>query len=286
MPIDFTKNPLWLLQRSIYLDIRVFFLDRWTLSQKIDFLLKKYLILIRHKFKPFSLGKDSIKLFGRDVFYGTKYGLSDYQSMLTRLERLLDLAEVKDPQVVLDIGANVGFYSRLILEKYKEVELYSFEPVPQVFDCMQKNLACYANRDVKLFNLAFGAGKELRKMKFDPGNTLISSLGNSGNIEVDVTTLDEFCKENAINKIDILKIDVEGFEHEVLQGAQSVLKNVRYLMLEITLENNPNYTISKVFSLLHSTDFDFQLVAFRNYADTAEGKITLMDTILVNTKFS
>ena len=75
MPIDFTKNPLWLLQRSIYLDIRVFFLDRWTLSQKLDFLLKKYLILIRHKFKPFVLGKDSIQLFGQDVFYGTKYAL-------------------------------------------------------------------------------------------------------------------------------------------------------------------------------------------------------------------
>lgn len=277
---DPISNPLWLLGRSISLDIRILTNPRWSISKRLDFLFRKYQLLVRHSFKPFRLYEDTVDLFGQTICYGTKYGLSDYQSMLTRLDRLLDLAGVKKAKTIVDIGANVGFYSRLVLEKYPGAQVYAIEPVPQVFECLKNNLSAYQN--VKTFNCAISSITGSIKMDFDPANSLISRLKKEGNVKVPATTLDDFCTKNKIKTIDILKIDVETFEDQVLQGAQRTLKNVKYLMLEVTIEDNSNYTISKLFSLLYSKYFDFQIVAFRNYSDTAEGKISLMDTIFVN----
>lgn len=283
MEVNFNESIYWLIKRSLYLDFRIFLIKYWSFAQKLEFIIKKYYLLFLHKAKPFVLGESKIVLFKNDLFYGTKFGLSDYQSMLTRQQRLLDVAKIKAPKTIIDIGANVGFFTRLVVDNFPKASVYSIEAVPQVADCLKKNTKTYKN--VQVFNTAMSEESGEFFMNFNKDNSLVTDFDPKGNIRVKAVTLDEFCQANSIETIDILKIDVEHFEHLVLQGAQNTLKNVKYLVLEVTLEDNSNYTISSLLSLLYSKDFDFQLLAFRNYADVAEGKINLMDTVFINTKF-
>jgi hypothetical protein len=61
-----------------------------------------------------------------------------------------------------------------------------------------------------------------------------------------------------------------------------VLARTKYLLIEITFEGNQNYTISSLMSLLQGDGYDFQLAAFRNYADVGEGPMPIMDCLMVN----
>jgi len=87
-------------------------------------------------------------------------------------------------------------------------------------------------------------------MNFNTEDSAISQISNTGNIDVNVLRLDDFVYEHNINHIDILKIDTETFENFVLSGASNILKNTRYILIEITIDNNENYTISSLFKLL------------------------------------
>jgi len=81
-----------------------------------------------------------------------------------------------------------------------------------------------------------------------------------------------------------LKIDTETFEAHVLRGARKMLSKTKYLFLEISLRDHHNYTISSLLSLLNSETFEYQLVAYRNYSNKAEGKIEIMDCLFKNIK--
>ena len=96
--------------------------------------------------------------------------------------------------------------------------------------------------------------------------------------------LDVFVRENNIDCIDILKIDTETFEAHVLRGGSDSLSKTKYLFIEITMENNDNYTISSLLKLLSTENYDFQLVGFRNYNDTSEGLMPIMDGLFFNKK--
>jgi len=231
--------------------------------------------------KPLEIGNSFVAFAGTKLYCGTYWGLADYQSMLTRLERLLDVAEVDKVSTVIDIGANVGFYTKMISEKFGNPTIYAFEPVKRAYECLVKNVNGLHN--VKTYNLAVSNTNGSIRMSFDSNNSLISKQDDSGSEVVDTVSLDSFCEANRIEVIDILKIDVETFEHMVLAGAKQTLAKTRYLMLEVTLEGNTNYTISRLLGMLYSDKYNFQLVSFRNYADVYEGKVTVMDTVFVNT---
>ena len=74
--------------------------------------------------------------------------------------------------------------------------------------------------------------------------------------KVKVVTLDNFCKSKKINKIDFLKIDVEGFEYMVLLGSKNIIKNVKYIMIEIQKNDMyTNYSKNKIENFLKKNKF-------------------------------
>ena len=129
-------------------------------------------------------------------------------------------------------------------------------------------------------------------MVFTEENTAVSSVVRSGMeaaneksskyVEVEAKTLDAFAAENKLETIDLLKIDTESFEYNVLKAAYNTLKRTRYLHIEISVENNKNYTFSQINSLLYSSDFNFQLVCFRNFTDKGDGPIPVGDFLFRN----
>ena len=194
---------------------------------------------------------------------------------------------------VVDIGANIGQFSMLIRNRFPRATIYAIEPVRKAFRALENNFR--DDNKAILINKTISNFCGISKIAFDEDDSARSHLVN-GNIcsgqkeiveETEVQTLDLVVEENNIEFIDILKIDVETFERHVLEGARKTLEKTRYLFLEITVEDNDNYTFSELVSLLYSKDcYNYQLRAFRNFLDKGEGKMPLGDFLFENIYFS
>lgn len=273
---------------SIYLDYLLItgrFLNNF---ESLDFIFKKYFLILKHFFIPFKLSNSYITLFNNKFFYDSKYGIASLQGSFTRHYLLLNSLKSKNIDTVIDIGANVGTFSMLCSRLFKPKKIFSFEPIPLTFECLKKN--CSVLKNIKVFNYALSEKKGIQRMKFKENYSSISSFSYEKNeehnlVKVETNNLNNFVKDNNLKKIDLLKIDVESFEHLVLIGASEVLKMVIYLLIEVTINNNKNYTISKIFSLLNGDGYDFQLIYFRNFSDKSYGKVDLMDCLLENQSY-
>jgi len=132
--------------------------------------------------------------------------------------------------IVLDIGANIGWYSKLA--KLQGCSVYSYEPDPRNFDILKENCP-----DSNLFNVALGDNNFKKFLKFnDTGNYGDSQIRNdAGELTVDVVKLDDIFLEDP-SKIKAIKIDVQGYEPLVLDGAKNIFsklpKRIRYKLLK------------------------------------------------------
>jgi FkbM family methyltransferase len=281
-------SALWLARQSLALDRQTLRITPWPLSKRYGFIIKKYallgqLLIGQLLWRPFRLGKSNTKWAGERIYYDSRFGLAGYQRMLTTPVNLFRVAGVKDFGTVIDCGANVGFFSKMILQLAPHAHIYAIEPVPTTFECLQRNMA--SSPKVQVFQTAITDHTGTVRMAFDTNNSAISRItdeADEGNVEAQAMTLDDFATQQGIGDVDLLKIDTETYEAHVLRGARAALARTKHLLIEITIEENQNYTISSLMSLLQGDGYDFQLVAFRNFADVGEGKIPIMDCLLVN----
>jgi FkbM family methyltransferase len=155
---------------------------------------------------------------------------------------------------VVDVGANVGDYSSMVLEARKYARVFAFEPHPETFkrltarlsagNFVATNAACGGvPGKLLLYDHLDGSGTEHASLL--PG--VIESIHGDKSIkhEVEVTTLDQFAADRGIAHIDLLKIDTEGTELEVLKGACNLLREGR--IRAIQFEFNEMNIVSRVF---------------------------------------
>jgi FkbM family methyltransferase len=145
-----------------------------------------------------------------------------------------------NPKIIFDIGANVGNYSKELLQK-TNAKIYSFEPLPTEYELLKK-LSVYGDRFVAE-NKGVGAENKTLTLYFDHAKPAhasfsedvkkVSYVKNKMNIDVQVVTLENYCAEKSITAIDFIKIDVEGFESEVFKGASEVFKKIQPKFIQI-----------------------------------------------------
>lgn len=272
----------WLAKNSILLDLNFAAVSPWTINKKLFFIFVKYFLIVKHFVIAFKLSESHINFADKDIYYDSKYGLAGYQSMLTRHQHLLKISKIKNVKTIIDVGANVGFFSLLARDLYPQATIHAFEPAPQTFTCLQKNFLA----DKKTYVYQQGLSDSICKarMKFDPDLSATSSVNKKGKLEIDLITLDYFTRNQRISTIDLLKVDTEGFESHVLKGASKTLAKTRYLHIEVTIENNQNYTFSELLGLLNSPKYNFQLLSYRSYTDKGIGEATVFDLLLKNIK--
>jgi FkbM family methyltransferase len=136
---------------------------------------------------------------------------------------------------IFDVGANIGNYASMVLTIFhnKNVKIFSFEPSKIAFERLKTNIG--TNENVILNN--FGLGEENKRSPLfsnEEGSGLASlyhrqldHLGIAINKmeEVEIKKLDDYCNDNNIGHINLLKIDVEGSELGVLYGAKRMLSD-------------------------------------------------------------
>ncbi len=139
---------------------------------------------------------------------------------LDRLERDLLARELSQGGVFFDIGANAGVYTLSVAAACgPKVRVEAFEPDPELCVRLNHNLATNHLSHVHLNQLALGRKEGTAVLVSTEGNkgeNRVEAAGGSGTA-VAMTTLPKFLKEKQLERIDALKIDVEGFELDVLE---------------------------------------------------------------------
>jgi len=148
-------------------------------------------------------------------------------------QRSIDLCARR--QLALDIGANVGLWSRQLAANFHKV--IAFEPVEIFRHCLEKNVLA---PNIEIQALALGDRNCQASMIVTPGNTGHSHLdpNSMGQGEVTVVTLDSL----QLKGVDYVKIDCEGFEYRILQGGRDTICNCRPI---VVVEQKPHQTYSK-----------------------------------------
>lgn len=146
-------------------------------------------------------------------------------------------SHIKEGDSIIDVGANMGEtsfnFSRLVGEKGNVI---GFEPDKDNFRRLMDNLKLNNFKNLDLINKGIGhqPGKFLIKMnETEPGNAgskriIGKSQENSAeDMIVEVIKLDDFLKEKALNKIDLIKMDIEGYEMNAILGAKETIRKYR-----------------------------------------------------------
>jgi FkbM family methyltransferase len=133
-------------------------------------------------------------------------------------------------KIIFDVGSNAGQSVRAFLREYPGSQFYCFEPALTTYQVIEATYGHFPQ--VKLFRKALGSHKSIAELEHGSRSTMsrvtdqnpeLPSHPDATQELVEIDTLDAFCAENRISHIDLLKIDTEGGDLEVLQGASKLL---------------------------------------------------------------
>jgi FkbM family methyltransferase len=139
---------------------------------------------------------------------------------------------INEGDVVVDVGANLGFMTALLSSLCGPAgRVYSFEPSPTVFSKLEAVVARNNLQNVSVHNLGCGsqAGEMVLHLTEPSGNASLRGRDSGKKTrtqKVEIVVLDDFMGEN-LKRLNFLKVDTEGFEDSVLRGAAGLLKRLK-----------------------------------------------------------
>jgi len=222
--------------------------------------------------RPFSIDEHG-------VWFKTNYGFSIYSNLKDRILKLdvnpeweemessFILHNLKDGDVFIDVGANIGYFSMLAAQQKAAIVL-AIEPIPKTYEMLNMNIEhnMFANV-IQSLNVALGSKSYTAKFTCALGpknhaeyeaNNIHSNLPT---IDVEVVTLESLVRSrNEINKIDFIKVDIEGCEYDFLLGAKESIEIFKpMIMMEIEEARLAKYnaTAQQVFAFMDSLGYKY-----------------------------
>lgn len=207
----------------------------------------KVLNIIEHYrfFKPFS---QVLRKYGIDFYFKDELGILSKRNYRDNFEYIFKTkyscdampmmivlnSLIENSDVCIDVGSNVGITSIWMAKNSKLV--YAFEPEKENRLRFMENVRVNNVHNIKLIPKAVSNKSGYAELNIleSYGHHSLGKVTTSKFIKaeiVETTTLDLFCKENDIPIIDFLKVDVEGFELEVFEGAKNLLKNKQIMLI-------------------------------------------------------
>lgn len=204
-------------------------------------------------------------------------------------------SNIKKGWSVIDVGAGVGYYTiKAGLKVGEEGKVLSIEPHPQVFHILRMNINLYnltnvipvrkavsdKTGKVNLYEGRTGAGSTLLPVRLITINRITKFpkflryvknretiekmrrikkevLRRLSAVEIEIDTLDRIVKENGIETVNLIKMDIEGVEFKALRGSQSLLKSSEPVLL-IEIHNRVDWRPKELFALLESLGYEIE----------------------------
>jgi FkbM family methyltransferase len=186
---------------------------------------------------------------------------------------------IKDGDIVLDVGANIGYYvlieSKLVGDQGR---VYAIEPVLGNFSLLAKTIQLNCITNVSAYQLAFGDqnGKgeiyvskqsNLCRMKKYTAKDIVDTQ------EVHVETVDAFLRGKKVPKL--IRMDVEGYEYEIIKGMTETLKQDVMLVVEL----HPRYLSKRMYDLFEIMDQNHYRVRFAVFEDKVEENVIMRSLV-------
>jgi FkbM family methyltransferase len=210
-------------------------------------------------------GKRLLRKAGIDIRFIPKLGFDAYDDMRELV--------ATDRPVLFDVGANRGQTIERFRNTFAHPVIHAFEPGRGTFVELQRRMAGVP--DLHLNNVALGERAEWRTF-FDTDPPDMSSLLEQsvdawgevkGTYPVEITTVDDYCAAHGVARIDVLKSDTQGFDLDVLKGAQAMIERcaIGVIFMEITFSDM--YKGSPRFDSIYAwlADRRFALVSFYDF---------------------
>lgn len=163
----------------------------------------------------FSMHVYADDLIGRHILMSGEFDRSVVKMLLNQAQR---------GDVLLDVGANIGYVSAVFLTRVSDSKVHCIEPQPGIVDLLRKNMTQFGDRAaVEQIGLAEEDGRV--GFSVNASNRGASRISSDGEIEISVR---EACKVlAAMPRMDLMKIDVEGFEEPIFRSIEDELKRLK-----------------------------------------------------------
>lgn len=286
---------LYFLKQILKKNYFIYFISRFLYEKIFMFCYKRLIncnkFLINYKknkyFKSHAKEVKKIILYNKEFFY-PKYSIF-YEEYFKNFEAKTTLNTEynliakeffeKEIECILDVGANIGYQSSFYNKFFgNKIQIHSFEPHPIIYYFLEKNLSSFDN--IKLYN--FALGNENKKDYMSIPNNETHRLSSLGTMSIGQHS-NNFKTKILIKKLDLLpisfqqfkaiyiKIDVEGYEDNVLKGMPNFLNSNLHLYLKIEINRNFNNVakINSTISFIEKLNFKFFIIKngkFINYS--------------------
>lgn len=198
-----------------------------------------------------------------------------------------------DVRTVIDIGANVGSFTRAVHEVFPSAKIYSFEPLPDCFEVLAASMREAVN--FAPYNLAVGDTEgviEFHRSRFTPASSprMMSDLHRQlfpftvelAKVQVPVSRLDTVFEDIVIQEDCLIKVDVQGYEDKVLSGGEHTFAKARIVIVEMAFQNlyegQPSF--DQTYQQLRALGFEYK-GSLEQFISTTDGSVVYADCIFV-----
>lgn len=183
---------------------------------------------------------------------------------------------LKPGGIVVDVGANIGMISIRAAKLVGPTgRVIAIEPNPTIAPFCRENIRLNGLGNVTLIQTALGANDGVVSFHCDQSDDC-SRVVEKGGVEVPVARLDKIMETEHVREIDLLKVDVEGYEFLVLEGAVKSLARTRLIYIEVDASNYAHFgrRTEEMLELLNSQGFDTFVSDENGKWSEVEGAIT------------
>jgi len=196
-------------------------------------------------------------------------------------------------KTVLDIGSNTGQFAEKILTILKGIDLYCFEPITSCYEELKRNLG--SNKRVKFFNFALGnenGDQTINLNEYSPSSSILEMnkihkeaftyTEKTYTEKIEIKKLDDILGDLILTKPLLIKIDVQGFEMEVLKGGFGTINQADIIIIETTFEElyKSQPLFHEIYTFLKGLGFTFK-GNFEQLINPNDGRILQADSIFM-----
>ena len=211
------------------------------------------------------------------------YYTNGYEKEVSEITKCI----LRKGDVAIDIGTLYGYYTLLFSSLVGDSgKVHGFEIDKTNYNTTRKNINFNSRQNIELNKIAISDKKSQiyfvnpQDLKENKGKLKNLGLGyltetkNTSNKKVNTISLDEYVKENKLNKLKLIKIDVEGYEPNVIRGMINTLRNLKpYLFIEFSSDNlaRNNSTCEELYNLIKALNYNLYFIG-KNSLELIEGK--------------